>query len=304
VRLIDLERNEISRTVTGANGEFEFPAPNVPASVSAKIPGGASVELPANEFEISAFSNTDLPDLYINSVMDLPVNAIIRDGMTNEWLDGVTVSVKDARDGTLLFHGITNDQGITQGQIPDRRFGEDMNLEVSFQKMGYLSKTIYVDTRVLMFLEHALTGPEGSGLAPVSAGIDMAQAMNLRPIYFDYREARIRSDAAMELDVVVQAMRMDPTITIDLRSHSDSRASTEANDALSQRRAESTRNYMVQQGIDASRITYKGYGERRLVNRCADGVECSEEEHQLNRRTEFIITGCADCARTVQAKPR
>jgi outer membrane protein OmpA-like peptidoglycan-associated protein len=212
--------------------------------------------------------------------------------------------VKDARDGTLLFHGITNDQGITQGQIPDRRFGEDMNLEVSFQKMGYLSKTIYVDTRVLMFLEHALTGPEGSGLAPVSAGIDMAQAMNLRPIYFDYREARIRSDAAMELDVVVQAMRMDPTITIDLRSHSDSRASTEANDALSQRRAESTRNYMVQQGIDASRITYKGYGERRLVNRCADGVECSEEEHQLNRRTEFIITGCADCARTVQAKPR
>jgi hypothetical protein len=304
VRLMDLERNELSRTVTGPNGEYEFPAPNVPASVSAKIPGGASAELPASEFEISAFGNTDLPDMYINSVMDLPVNAIIRDGMTDEWLEGVTVSVKDARDGTLLFHGITNDQGITQGEIPDRRFGEDMNLEVSFQRMGYLSKTIYVDTRVLMFLEHALTGPEGSGLAPISAGIDMAQAMNLRPIYFDYREARIRSDAAMELDLVVQVMKTDPSITIDLRSHSDSRASVEVNDALSQRRAESTRNYLIEQGIQSYRITWKGYGERRLVNHCADGVECSEQEHQMNRRTEFIITGCADCAKTVQAAPR
>jgi outer membrane protein OmpA-like peptidoglycan-associated protein len=108
----------------------------------------------------------------------------------------------------------------------------------------------------------------------------------------------------MELDLVVQVMKTDPSITIDLRSHSDSRASVEVNDALSQRRAESTRNYLIEQGIQSYRITWKGYGERRLVNHCADGVECSEQEHQMNRRTEFIITGCADCAKTVQAAPR
>ena len=221
VRLLDMERNELDRSITGINGEFEFPAPNVPASVSAKIPGGATVELQASDFNVSAFGDTELPDIYMNSVMDLPVNAIIRDAATDEWLEGVTVSVKDARDGTLLFNGITNDVGITQGQIPDRRFGEDMNLEVSFSRPGYLSKIIYADIRVLMFMEQALTGPEGSGLSAISAGVDMGQAMNLRPIYFDYREFGIRSDAAKELDLVVTVMKMDPSITIDLRSHTD-----------------------------------------------------------------------------------
>jgi outer membrane protein OmpA-like peptidoglycan-associated protein len=295
VRLLDMDRNEIARTVTGPNGEFEFPAPNVPASISARIPGGAGAVLAANEFEISSFGNTDLPDMYINSVMDLPVNAILRDAMTDEWLDGVAVTVKDARDGTLLFHGITDDQGITQGEIPDRRFGEEMNLQVSFQKSGYLTKTINVDTRILMFLEHALTGPEGAGLSPISAGIDMAEAMNLRPIYFDFRDHRIRSDAAGELDLVAQVLRLDPSISIELRSHTDSRASIEYNDALSERRAQSSRQYLVAQGIAADRIIAKGFGERQLVNHCNDNAECSEEEHQMNRRTEFIITGCKDC---------
>jgi len=304
VRLLDMERNELARSVTGLHGDFEFAAPNVPAFVSAKIPGGDMTELQANEFQVSAFGNTDLPDMYLNSVMDLPVNVIIRDAMTDEWLEGVTVSVKDLRDGTLLYHGITNDLGITQGQIPDRRFGDDMNLEVTFSRTGYLSKTVQVDTRVLMFLEHALTGPEGAGMSPISSGIDMAQAMNLRPIYFDYRESRIRTDAAMELDLVAQVMKLDPSIHIDLRSHTDSRASMEVNDALSQRRAESSRSYLVAQGVHPSRITCKGFGERRPVNHCTDGVECSEEEHQMNRRTEFIITGCKDCGPSLGLQQR
>lgn len=133
-------------------------------------------------------------------------------------------------------------------------------------------------------------------MSPVLTGTDMAKAMNLRPIYFDFREHQIRSDAAGELDLVAQVMRLDPSITIDLRSHTDGRASAEYNDALSQRRAESSRNYLIEQGIAATRITCKGYGERQLINACADGLECSEEEHQMNRRTEFIITSCSETA--------
>jgi outer membrane protein OmpA-like peptidoglycan-associated protein len=151
-----------------------------------------------------------------------------------------------------------------------------------------------------MFLEQALTGPEGTSLSPVTSGIDMAKAMNLRPIYFDFREHKIRSDAAGELDLVAQVMRLDPSIRIDLRSHTDSRASTEYNDALSQRRANSTRQYLIEQGIGGDRISAKGYGERQLINACVEGMECSEEDHQLNRRTEFIITGCKDCGSAVQ----
>ena len=300
VRLLDMERNEIARSVTSANGMYEFPAPDQPAFVSTKIPGGAQAELAANEIEVSLYGDTDVPDLYLNSVMDLPVNAILKDAMTDEWLEGVTVTVKDTRDGSVLFMGITNEVGITQGQIPDRRYGDDLNLEVKFAKPGYLSKTVMVDFRVLMFLEQALMGPEGTSLSPVTSGIDMAKAMNLRPIYFDFREHKIRSDAAGELDLVAQVMRLDPSIRIDLRSHTDSRASTEYNDALSQRRANSTRQYLIEQGIGGDRISAKGYGERQLINACVEGMECSEEDHQLNRRTEFIITGCKDCGSAVQ----
>ena len=295
VRLLDKDRKELAKTVTAANGMFEFPAPPAGAIVSARIPGGAQTEISSDEFMPSLFGDTEIPDLFLNSMMDLPVNAIVRDGNTGEWLDAVGVTVKDTRDGAVLFMGTTNEMGIAQGQIPDRRFGDDLNIEVQFSRPGYFSKTALVDMRVLGFLEQALTGTKGEGMTPVNTGIDMATAMNLKPIYFDYREARIRPDAAAELDRVAEVMKEDPSIRVDLRSHTDSRASTEYNDALSQRRADSTRAYLIAQGIAPSRITAKGFGERNLLNGCTDGVECSEEEHQLNRRTEFIVVNCAGC---------
>lgn len=80
-----------------------------------------------------------------------------------------------------------------------------------------------------------------------------------------------------------------PTMVIDIRSHTDSRASYAYNDRLSERRAQSTRQWLIDQGISPSRLTAKGYGERQLINRCADGVQCTDEEHQANRRSEFIV---------------
>jgi outer membrane protein OmpA-like peptidoglycan-associated protein len=295
VRLLNPERKELARTTTNEQGAYELQAPSQAASISIDVPGGPQAELDYDEITIAPFSDTQLPDIYLNSVMDLPVNAIIRDAATDDWLAGVDVSVRDKHTGQLLFTGTTDTLGITKGQIPYQRYGDDVSYEVKFTRPGYLSRTVDADFRVLMFLEQALTGPEGTSLSPVGTGLDMAKAMNLRPIYFDYREAKIRTDAAHELDQVAEMMLMNPSITIDLRSHTDSRASTEYNDALSQRRAESSRQYLIGKGIGQGRITCKGYGERQLVNRCADGVECSEEEHQMNRRTEFIITSCTGC---------
>ncbi|NBR15696.1 MAG: OmpA family protein, partial [Crocinitomicaceae bacterium] len=99
----------------------------------------------------------------------------------------------------------------------------------------------------------------------------------------------IRPDAKIILDKVVQVMNENPTIKIELGSHTDCRASDEYNEALAQRRAVSAATYIKKRIKDPSRITYKGYGESKLKNKCDDGVECTEEEHQENRRTEFII---------------
>ncbi|MNR41311.1 Photosystem I chlorophyll a apoprotein [compost metagenome] len=77
---------------------------------------------------------------------------------------------------------------------------------------------------------------------------------------------------------------------LDIRSFTDSRATFKYNETLSYKRAKSTINWLVEKGIDKERLTGKGYGETQLLNNCADGVKCTEEQHQINRRSEFIIT--------------
>jgi len=91
------------------------------------------------------------------------------------------------------------------------------------------------------------------------------------------------------LNKVVEIMKKYPQIKIEGGSHTDSRASYRYNEILSANRAKATINYLISKGIDKNRLQSKGYGETRLVNRCSDGVRCTEAEHQLNRRTEFII---------------
>jgi len=84
-------------------------------------------------------------------------------------------------------------------------------------------------------------------------------------------------------------MKDNPGIVIELGSHTDSRGSSQSNLALSDKRAKASAAYIISKGIDKSRIYGKGYGETMLLNRCANGVPCSEEEHAINRRTEFKI---------------
>ncbi|MNR49700.1 Photosystem I chlorophyll a apoprotein [compost metagenome] len=89
---------------------------------------------------------------------------------------------------------------------------------------------------------------------------------------------------------IVDMLNQYPAIKLDIRSHTDSRQSDENNMILSEKRAQSTKSWLVQKGIDERRLTAKGYGETKLANRCADGVKCSEKQHEQNRRSEFIIS--------------
>ncbi|AOW19906.1 hypothetical protein LPB138_04070 [Urechidicola croceus] len=110
-----------------------------------------------------------------------------------------------------------------------------------------------------------------------------------KPIYFDLNDSSIRKDAAIELDKVVEIMKNNPEIKIEINSHTDSRAADEYNLRLSDDRSKSTIAYIISQGIEAYRLSGQGYGETQLVNKCSNGVKCSEAEHQENRRTEFIV---------------
>jgi outer membrane protein OmpA-like peptidoglycan-associated protein len=124
----------------------------------------------------------------------------------------------------------------------------------------------------------------------LGVGDDLAKAFGIKIIYFDLDKSEIRTDAAIDLAKIVDVMKEYPNMKVDVRSHTDSRQTFKYNEILSDRRAKSTVAWMIKNSITADRLTEKGYGETQLVNKCADKVKCSEEEHQLNRRSEFIIT--------------
>jgi outer membrane protein OmpA-like peptidoglycan-associated protein/tetratricopeptide (TPR) repeat protein len=124
----------------------------------------------------------------------------------------------------------------------------------------------------------------------VTVGDDLGKCFGIKMIYFDLDKSNIRTEAALDLEKILAVMNDYPTMKLDIRSHTDSRASHQYNEALSDRRAKSTIQWLVKNGISPKRLTGKGYGETELVNKCADDVPCTEEEHQANRRSEFIIT--------------
>lgn len=123
---------------------------------------------------------------------------------------------------------------------------------------------------------------------------DLAKLLDIPTIYFDLDKYDIRYDAEIELQKVIAVLNKYPTMTIDIRSHTDCRAPMAYNERLSENRAQSTRQYLIDNGIAKERLTAKGYGESQLVNDCGceptNESSCTEEEHQLNRRSEFIVT--------------
>jgi len=112
----------------------------------------------------------------------------------------------------------------------------------------------------------------------------------INPIFFDFDKWNIRTDAQYELENIVDVMRAHPNMVIKIESHTDSRGSDKYNMKLSDRRAKSTQDYLLSRGIAPERIESAiGYGETQLLNKCSNGVKCTEEEHQLNRRSYFYI---------------
>ena len=109
------------------------------------------------------------------------------------------------------------------------------------------------------------------------------------PIYFDLNSSYIRKDAIPILNKIIEIIKKYPEINVECGSHTDSRASADYNNWLSQRRAKKTAEYLINNGISPDRITQNGFGETQLVNECSDGKACSETKHQLNRRTEFVL---------------
>lgn len=127
-------------------------------------------------------------------------------------------------------------------------------------------------------------------LQPLQVGEDLSKTLGIEIIYFDLDKSNIRQDAEVELAKILEVMNQYPTMEIDVRSHTDSRQTISYNLVLSDKRVKSTIKWLIENGIDAKRLTGRGYGESQLLNECSDEIPCTEAAHQANRRSEFIIT--------------
>ena len=116
----------------------------------------------------------------------------------------------------------------------------------------------------------------------------MQELLKLENIYFDFDKHAIRKDAAIELAKILEILNKYPVIELDIVGHTDSFGPAAYNERLSARRAASTKQWLVDRGISSDRITTSGYGEKRPINDCAT-KKCTKEQHNQNRRTEFLI---------------
>lgn len=161
------------------------------------------------------------------------------------------------------------------------------NYTLTASKNGVISsKTLATDANcnggAPLFLTINLPG-DGSG------GIPDGTIIRLAKIYYNFNDASIRPDAVDELRTLASILSTYKNINVELASHTDSRGGRDYNNQLSQRRADKVVAYLVEQGIDPSRLSARGYGESQLLNQCSDGVKCSELDHQYNRRTEVKV---------------
>jgi outer membrane protein OmpA-like peptidoglycan-associated protein len=157
---------------------------------------------------------------------------------------------------------------------------------VSAKKNGYFKKAVTVTTK------GKVAKPGETTVVYVNIEIDKIyekREIVLNNIYFDLDASAVRPDAEPTLNELVRLLQENPSIVIQLGSHTDSRGSDRYNQSLSQKRSESVVTYLIGRGVQPARLKAVGYGETRLVNECSDGVDCTDEQHQQNRRTTFEV---------------
>ncbi|NRA94523.1 MAG: OmpA family protein [Psychroserpens sp.] len=210
----------------------------------------------------------------IQPLFDVLIAGTVVDAESDEPINAASVTLYDDQ-GNKILSKVTNSDGTVDFII---EAGVGTELEVVMD--GYESQKITIpaseneeeQVRIMLNPIEVLIGPE---------------QINLNPIYFDFDKSNITAQAAFELDKLVQIMTKYPDMVISATSHTDSRGSASYNEKLSDRRAKTTVQYVISKGIDKSRISGMGKGESEPKVDC--GSNCSEEDHQLNRRSEFII---------------
>jgi len=231
-------------------------------------------------------------DLYFLKIKRVPViiRGVIKDRDTKDVLADATISVINESGNTILT-SITRNDGQFEFEVNK---GQEYIINVTKEFYFETEKTVGTSTlrpndEVFseIFLEQKIEEATDN-LAPKSMeeedGVPL-QVVELEYINYSLDKTDINPDAAATLNKLIAFLKEYPDLEIRIESHTDSRGSDEYNMVLSKKRARAAFDYVVSQGIDPKRLLYQGYGETRLLNNCTNGVDCTEEQHEVNRRS-------------------
>ena len=207
-------------------------------------------------------------------ICDVLLTANVMDAKTKLGIDSATTSISD-KEGNIASTKTSSNEGVSEFMLVCDEAGK---LIVS--KEGYNSKIVDLKMSSEEFTSINVM------LDPIEK-IIVAEKIELNAIYFDFDKSNIKAEAAFELDKLVQIMNKYPEMTVSIESHTDSKGPSSYNQRLSERRAKTTSQYVISKGIDSTRLSSAGKGESSPVVDCTN---CSKDEDQLNRRSEFIIT--------------
>ncbi len=226
-------------------------------------------------------------DIYFFNVPDCmqDITGVIYDENTKELLAGAKVRIFD-QAGTQVDEMIVGDDA--KYDFKDMNCEKEYLIRVEKETFSTAEQRIATtdNRKQTLNLDLEITKDE----VAVGEGTNLREALDLNPIYFDFDKWNIRADAEIELQKVIEVLKQYPDMRIDVQSHTDSRATNAYNEALSQRRNNATIKYLIEVGgLDPKRISGRGYGETVISNKCQDGVDCTEDEHQRNRRSDFIV---------------
>ena len=225
--------------------------------------------------------------------VDVPFEYVVTDAQTKEPISGVAVRIIDDSTGIVLLEGNTNDLGLIAQLLDSLPIESKLSSKIFLEKEGYVSKEVPLTFIVKDSNLVNVSTLVDLSLEPLSLEQEITALLGLKSIYYDFDKADLRPDAIIELDKVVRFMNKHAKIEVELGSHTDCKGPDGYNQKLSNARALNAANYIKARISKPERITFKGYGETQPKMSCAcdgaAGKPCTDQENQLNRRTEFII---------------
>jgi outer membrane protein OmpA-like peptidoglycan-associated protein len=297
VQLRNSKGSVVAETISDDQGRYNFELEGIADDFSLFIRESDDFREKVKSVEYNEKQSDYIKNLNLQPFLYYFFAGHILDEETHEPLSDVRIIVRESGETALIDEFLTDENGSFEGNDLGIEGPKKVDFEVVIAREGYITKTVRFSETVTNKKKIDLNEYLNIALHKVEVGkTDLGAMLGLKPIYFDLNSSYLRSDAKTELDRIVEIMKENAAIIVELRSHTDSQGELKYNTWLSDRRAKSSANYIISQGISKDRIAGKGFGQSQLVVtdeeiKLAKTKEEKEALHQQNRRTEFIVVG-------------